>query len=227
MTTVNYEIIRSNRRTLAIIVHRDGKVIVRAPQHVPDAEIERVVSDKAAWIFKKREAVAALPPLPAPALYVSGEAHLYLGQPYELQVQEHAQEGVTLANGHLLLRVKDPHNTERKKKLLDKWYRAQARMVFAERLEAVYPEAARQGIPYPRMKIRLMKTRWGSCSSRGNINLNLRLIQTPKACIDYVIMHELAHFGEPNHSRAYYDLLGRLMPEWQVRREELKRMPVR
>jgi predicted metal-dependent hydrolase len=224
--TIDYEIIYSRRKTLGISIYRDQRVIVRAPQGTSLAEVEAIVQNKGSWIIKNQHAFAEYPPTLPPRRYVSGESHLYLGRHYRLQVIEDKDEGVTLTNPLLYLHVRDKNDRQRKQKLLTEWYRQQAKIIFPERLDAVYPRAECHGIPYPQMKIRLMKSRWGSCSTKGSINLNLRLIQTPKACIDYVILHELAHLKEHNHSRAYYNLLDQLLPDWKDRRQELNHFQV-
>jgi len=224
--TIEYELIFTRRKSLGITVHPDQHVTVRAPLRTSTADIEAIVRKKGGWILKKRQEFEDYPPAPPPRRYVSGETHLYLGHGYRLVVSEDKDQGIRLANGRLFLQTKDKNDLARKKKLLENWYRQQAKIIFAERLAVVYPSVAQFGIPYPEMKIRLMKSRWGSCSSKGNINLNLRLIQTPMACIDYVIIHELAHLKEHNHSPAYYNLLDKLLPDWREQREILNRVQV-
>ena len=114
-----------------------------------------------------------------------------------------------------------PAERRRVKALLDRWYRAHARRVFQERLDACYPRAERLGAPYPEIAIRVMRTRWGSCSSPDKIALNLKLIQVPKHYIDYVVMHELCHLLERNHSPRFRELLDRAMPDWRERKRKL------
>jgi len=220
-TTIEYELSYARRKTLGITVHPDQRVTVRAPQGSPLAEVEAVVRKKGGWIIKKQQHFETYPPALPPRRYVSGETHLYLGRGYRLKVIEDKDEGVKLTHGRFFLQVRDKTGLERKKKLLGTWYRQRAKIIFPERLEAVYPLAARHGIPYPELKIRLMKRRWGSCSTKGTILLNLRLIQTPKVCIDYVLLHELAHLKVPHHNAAFYALLDRMMPDWRKRRGEL------
>ncbi len=225
-TAVSYELIFSRRKTLGITVYPDGRVVVRAPLAASEAEVQELVRKKAGWIVKKRQMFEAYPPPPPPRRYVSGESHLYLGRGYRLTVVQDSRPGVMLAGDRFLLQVRDSGDLAAKQKLLTEWYRARAREVFAERLDACHVVAARHDIPYPTMKIRLMKKRWGSCSSKGNINLNLRLIQTPQPCIDYVIFHELAHLRVLNHSAAFYALLARMLPDWRERREALNKVQV-
>jgi predicted metal-dependent hydrolase len=224
--TINYELIFSRRKTLGIVVHKDQSVTVRAPQGLSLPEIEKVVRQKSSWINKKQRQFAARPPTPPPPEYTSGATHRYLGRRYRLQVIEDSNEGVALRHGRFFLRVRDQNAQPRKEKLLENWYRQRAKIIFPQRLAAVYPRAARFGIPFPQLKIRKMKSRWGSCSTNGSILLNLKLIQAPKASIDYVILHELAHLKEHNHSPAYYHLLSKLQPDWQSQRDHLNQLPI-
>ncbi len=131
-----------------------------------------------------------------------------------------------LNRGYLQVATADKTNSDHVRELLDGWYHKQAKRVFHERLDAVFPRVERLGIPYPELLIRRLQARWGSCSPKGVITLNLTLIQTPKACIDYVILHELCHIKENNHSAAFYKLLGHVLPDWERRREELNAVEV-
>jgi predicted metal-dependent hydrolase len=93
-------------------------------------------------------------------------------------------------------------------------------------LKVLYPLISRQGVPFPEIKVRKMKRRWGSCQTNGCITLNLRLIQASIPYIDYVMIHELCHLVEPNHSRRFYALLDALLPDWRGRRERLNRLAI-
>jgi len=93
--------------------------------------------------------------------------------------------------------------------------------VFQARLDLGYPRLERYGIERPQIAIRKMQSQWGSCTGAGKITLNLRLIQMPSECIEYVIVHELCHLKEHNHSPAFYALLGRVMPDWEKRKAKL------
>lgn len=225
-TTIEYELLHTARKTLGITVHPDKRVTVRAPLGATTADVEAVLRKRGGWIVKKQQGFEKYLPMVPPRRYVSGETHLYLGRRYRLKVIEGQEEGVKLTRGWFYLHVRDTADLERKEELMTEWYRGRAREIFAERLDACYPRAERFGIPYPEMKIRMMKKRWGSCTAEGTVLLNLRLVQVPKACIDYVIVHELAHLKEHHHNRAFYGLLERMMPDWRERREELNRFQV-
>ncbi|MBN1583443.1 MAG: M48 family metallopeptidase [Anaerolineae bacterium] len=219
--TIHYHLDYATRKTLAISVHPDLRVTVTAPHDSVMDEIEARVRKRAPWILRQqRDFERYLPHLP-PRQYVSGETHRYLGRQYRLKVIEGGDDQVKLKRGRFFIHVHDRGDTGRVQALLDGWYRRQARRVFKERLDACYPRAERLGAPYPEIAIRVLKTRWGSCSSPGRIALNLKLIQVPKLFIDYVVMHELCHLVEPNHSPAFYALLDRAMPDWRERKNKL------
>ena len=112
-----------------------------------------------------------------------------------------------------------------KEMLLD-WYRQQAERVFRERLEACLTKLRFLQLAEPELEIRQMNIRWGSCTPEGKIILNLRLIQVPKEYIGYVVMHELCHLKEHNHSQRFYELLNRVMPDWRAKREILNALEV-
>ena len=223
--TITYDLTFTRRKSLGITVRPNSQVTVRAPVGTSLKEIDRLVQKRAAWILRHQRKFESYPPPLPPRQYLSGEFHRYLGKRYRLKVTLAKTDSVKLTRGRFLITVRkdDP---ARVKHLLTEWYRRQAHRVFAERLEANYPKIQPYDVSFPEIKIRLMKSRWGSCSPDGRINLNLRLIQAPKPYIDSVILHELCHLKEHNHGRAFYALLDRLLPDWRQRREGLNQLDI-
>ena len=220
-STIRYELSRAARKTLEISVHPDLRVTVTAPEDSEMDRIEDKVKKRARWIIKQQQQFERyLPHLP-PRQYVSGETHRYLGRQYRLKVVDSVPEQVKLSRGYLHVDTRDKTNTQKVQQLLDEWYRKQARRVFAEQLQACFSRVEHLEVPYPEIAIRAMKTRWGSCDGVGKITLNIKLIQVPKVYIDYVIAHELCHLKEHNHSKHFYRLLDRVMPDWERRKSEL------
>ena len=224
-TEIQYELVLTQRKTLGITVHPDDlRVIVKAPEGTPLPEIEARVMKRGAWILKQqRELERYLPHLP-PRQYVSGETHRYLGRQHRLKVIESENgtgEGVKRDGNFIYVQVTDRADTARVQDLLDSWYHEHARNIFEERLVACYPKMEHVGVPYPDIIVRAMSTRWGSCSAKSRITLNVKLVKVPKSYIDYVIFHELCHLAEPNHTARFYELLGRVLPNWEDLREKL------
>ncbi|MFC6592077.1 M48 family metallopeptidase [Deinococcus lacus] len=221
-TSIPFTLTRKPRKTLGIRVTAAGAVAVSAPLGLPEAEVIRLVVKRGAWIERQRREVAKLPPPLPPRRFISGEGWRYLGRQYRLRVVVGDVEGVRLSRGELWLTVREPARAER---VLTRWLRARAEAVFAERMQHCLEHAAAFGLVHSgEFRLRAMRTRWGSLSRSGQMTLNLHLIHAPSECIDFVILHELCHLREFNHSRAYYALLGRVLPDWKRRRERLNRL---
>ncbi len=224
-TEIIYCVNSCDRKTLAIHVHPDGQVVVDAPMNASNEAIAEKVKKRASWIFKQQMQFEAYPPALPQRQYVSGETHRYLGRQYRLLVIQSAEDKVKLAHGRLVVETADPDSTEKVKNLLQDWYRAKAKTVFAERYALCIQQVAKVGIAHSQgLQLRFMSKRWGSCTSQGHIMLNPELIAAPKDCIDYVITHELCHLQEHNHSKAFYKLLTAVMKDWESRRKRLNEM---
>lgn len=221
-TTIEYQLDYAARRTLAISVHPDLSVTVIAPEDTSLEAVQAKVQKRANWILRQqREFALYLPHIP-PRQYISGETHWYLGKQYRLKVIQAADaEWVKLERGYLYVRTTDKTDTLRVEALVNGWYLRQARRVFQERLRALLPRFAAFNLPDFELRIKPLTARWGSCTEAGVITLNLQLIQVSKASIDYVLVHELCHLIEHNHSKRFYQLLDRLLPDWRVRRKAL------
>ena len=221
-TLISYHVIYAARETLAINVHPDLQVSVVAPMNTSMPAIEAKVRKRAAWILRQQQELELFLPHTPPRQYVSGESHRYLGRQYRLKVQQGEPASVKLTRGFLTVVTPDKTDTTQVQSLVEDWYRTQAKRVLPEQLQAMLPRFNRVGVPHePQLVIRTMKSRWGSCTEAGVITLNLKLMQVPKAYIDYVLVHELCHLVEHNHSQRFYHLLDRMMPDWRVRREKL------
>lgn len=215
-----FELTYSQRKTLGIVVRPDRSVVVTAPEGSALESIEALVHKRGGWILKQQQELERYPEPQPERDYVSGESCAYLGRRYRLKVLESPKDIVKPTRGWLHVYAQN-NNPARIKRLVEGWYRSRARQIFAKRLEICYLRARHLGIPYPTLSIRTMEARWGSCPGPGRILLNTRLVQTPVACIDYVILHELCHLAEPNHTARFYELLSRMLPDWQKRREQL------
>jgi predicted metal-dependent hydrolase len=166
-------------------VHPDCSVLVKAPLGTDTQRIEAFVLKRAAWALKHQRRFQDYPIAnPLPRRYVSGESYRYLGRQYRLKVVEDSIDRVQLSRGFLTVSVANTSDKKRIAELLDNWFRVQAKRIFEERLAACYPRVESLGIAYPKISSREMKARWGSCSAKQNISLNLKLIHVPKDLID-------------------------------------------
>ena len=221
---IPYILHRTNRKRLKIVVSPDLSVDVYAPAKAEITLVTKLVQKKASWIARKLDLVETFNPLPAPGKYISGETFVYLGRQYRLKVEQGKRRSAKLQGRYLLVQVKDIESRDEARKTTDAWYRTRAANIFNRYLLKNMEVAGRHGIPEPIVSIRKMKTRWGSCSSRGRITLNTELVKVPIHCIEYVIMHELCHMIHHNHGSKFYSLLTRCQPDWKSRKEVLDRI---
>lgn len=225
-STINYSLSFSDRKTLGIKVHPDKSVEVIAPNNTNQLEVKAKVRAKAAWIIRQQDFFLSFHPITPPRKYVSGETHLYLGKQYRLKVIEGLKESVKLSGGRLVVSVKDKSDKTRIKRFLRSWYKEKADIHFKRLFEENIQLSANLYNGVPDLKYRWMEKRWGSCDRNGTIHLNLELVKAPKVCIEYVIIHEMCHLAHLNHSSAFYELLGKLYPNWLETKDRLERLMV-
>lgn len=222
--TILFTLKLSNRKTLSIDVNPDLSVEVSAPQGKDLDLIKSKVHKRAPWILKQKDYFRGfLPTIPA-RQYVSGETHYYLGRQYRLKVIQADAEKVKLKGQYIYVFVADKTDRKRIESLFKSWLLAHARNRFQITLEKSWEKVRRHEITFPKLIIRKMSKRWGSCSSRGVIYLNIDLVKAPSHCIEYVIIHELCHLKHPNHSNSFFLMLNRIMPDWEKRKERLEKV---
>ena len=221
---IPYRLHRTRRKTLRIVVSPDLSVDAYAPIHVRDSRVEAAIFKKAAWIAKVLDKLRSHHPLPALKRYVSGETFVYLGRQYRLKVTQDYKRVAKLNGPFLQAVVPDRTDSRMVKSAVEQWYSDRAAEIFRRYLDKCYRIASRHGIPSPELSVRTMQRRWGSCSSSKRVTLNLKLVQAPVHCIEYVIMHELCHLVRHDHSRGFYSLLTRCQPDWRKRKDILDRI---
>lgn len=221
---IDYQVVRRARRTLEIAVEPDMSVVITAPVDASLEAIEAKIRKRTAWIARQQRFFAQfLPRLPA-RRFVAGESHRYLGRQYRLKVVPHVQQMVKLSRGQLVVQTHHPLSPETTKELVEAWYREKAEVWFLERIEVNLERFPDGEARRPRgLVVRQLKQRWGSMSPGSRLLLNRRLIEAPIDAIDYVITHELCHVTEPHHGSTFYDLLARVMPDWERRKQRLER----
>ena len=224
---IHYEVIRRNLdgsgasnqvtpRKITIKVHPDLRVVVTAPSDASIDAIHKAVLKRARWISTNIAEFASQHDHVLPRQYVSGETQFYLGRRYMLKVLSNTGQAssVKLHRGKLTVSLIGDSQANQVEALINQWYLHRAKIIFHERLQAMLPKATWvKGIPSFRMMA--MKKQWGSCSKKGSLMLNPHLVKAPKACIDYVILHELCHIAEHNHSDKFWRLLTKVMPNWK------------
>lgn len=228
-SNIEFELYRKKVKNVNLNTRPNMTVMVSANDEVPLDYIKDFVKKKAPWIIRNLSYFGdAQSDNKTEKEYVSGESFKYLGRQIRLKVEVSDEETVKLYKGFIRLQVKDKNNYSGKKLLMDRWFREKAEIAFANALERVYGMVERQGFDRPKIMIRQMKARWGSCiKDKGLIILNAELIKAPKYCIDYVVLHELLHFKYRNHDKKFLDIMTVLMPDWKTRKQILDEEVIR
>jgi len=207
-------IIRSKRRTVALIVEYDGSVTVRAPMRLAESAIQEFAEKHVNWVEKKKAEMRAVVPAQSKQ-YQPGETFLYLGREYSLEVVP-AQRKKLILEDRFKIAESALGNAEL---VFQKWYRQQASLLIPKRVKFF---AENHQLHYEKIKITSARTRWGSCSPKNTLNFSWRLMLTPLDVIDYVIIHELAHTVHHNHSKRFWNLVEKFLPDYKERRKQLR-----
>ena len=221
---IEYQVVRRARKTLEIAVESNTSVVVAAPLDASIEAIEAKLRKRAAWVTRQQRYFAQFLPRTPERRFIAGETHLYLGRQYRLKVVPHTQECVKLIRGFIVVQTHRPNCPDVARDLVESWYRGRARIKFDERIEAclqLFPEP--DAFRPKGLIVRQIRQRWGSMSPAGRLLLNRRLIEASVDAIDYVITHELCHTARPHHDAAFFELLERVMPDWEWRKQRLER----
>ncbi len=223
---IEYGIRRSRRvKTVAVAVDPIEGVIVTAPDAVSIERLDGIVRRKAQWIVGKLKLNSELPPPPPGREFVSGETFTYLGRQYRLKVKKTsgAATSAALLRGWFVVEVPrtltDGQRGPLVRAQLVTWLRRHAAARLPERVELW---ARKVGVAAPEVLIREQQKRWGSCDSKGRLRFNWRVIQAPMRLVDYIVAHELIHLLHQNHTSKFWALLGKVMPDYEERRQALR-----
>ena len=215
--TIACNIIKSNRKSMAIEVTKEGEVLVRVPKGIKDQDLNRFIKSHQRWIYVR--VMAAREREPLDKSYETGRKLLYLGQEIELQVEYNRPcERVYLQEKILHVWLSSEDN-EAVPKMLELWYRTQARRVLKERTN-YYAKIMKLRVN--QITIKNQKTRWGSCSTKHNLNYNYRLVMAIEPVIDYVVIHELCHMIHMNHSALFWNEVEKIQPQYKQYKAWLK-----
>ena len=225
-TLVSYSIRRSQRaKCVSLSIGADGVQVV-APIAMIERDIIALVEKRQQWIFYKLENYRKqLIQIPVEREFVSGEMLLFMGVNYPLNVQEHkgGYTNVNLTDGQFLVSINEDIPIEKKReeirRKLEQWYIKRAKELITVRLELF---SEKIGVKINTVRFKNQKTRWGSCSQKGNLNFNWKLVMAPMVIVDYVVVHELCHIKQMNHSPKFWLLVGTQISDYHKMRKWLK-----
>ena len=213
---VDYELERRCVRRVNLRIRPDGSLAVSAPLLTPTLAVEALLLSRQDWILEKLRLLETRREQDGYAVWLWGER-------LQLRLEQGGRHSLSRSGDTLILRLKDPSDAEEKRRALEAWQKK----LCAERVTALceqyYPFFKLRGLDFPALSFRRLRSRWGSCRpQKGALSFNTRLCELPPDCTDYVVVHELAHFRQPNHSAAFYAEVARVLPDWKARRDKIR-----
>jgi len=223
---IRVEIQRKNNKHAHLYVYPpEGRVHISAPMHMGVDALRAFAISQLSWIKVQQRQMRSQPREPERE-YLNRESHQVWGRRYLLKITEvDDSPTVELQHSTLVLQIRPGSDEVRRQEVLDSWYREQVRLRLPKLLSKWQ---ALMGVEAKRIFVHRMKTRWGSCNpSSGNVRLNTELAKKPPECLEYILVHELAHLIEPTHNARFLALMDKYIPHWQQIKDELNRLPVR
>ncbi|MFV0388558.1 MAG: M48 family metallopeptidase [Pyrinomonadaceae bacterium] len=212
---LEYEVIYSDRKKIQIAVERDKSIVVRVPEGTSSEAIESAIKKKKLWIYKKTKHPQKYHSPKEVRNYISGTSILYLGKEHKLDVVDEDFDGVRF-DGRFLISDNSALFVEQ---FLQEWFIEEAKKIISPKVEEY---AGKLGVTFNKILVSKLKYRWGSCTPKDNLNFNWRLVKAPVSVIDYVIVHELAHLLEANHTQRFWTIISVQLPHYQKAKDWLK-----
>lgn len=215
---IEYTLRRSERKTASVYVERDGEVSVFVPQELSDNQVEELLEGKRKWIYRNQAEWNDLNAARVQREYVNGEGFLYLGRTYRLKLVDGQESRLVLRDGHFCL-LSENGSAPNPDAAFKDFYREKGKVRISDRV-TFFEE--RMGVESKSVKIMELKNRWASCTADGNLNFNWKCMMAPPTVLDYIVVHELAHLICPNHTKAFWNEVDKVMPDYGDRKEWLR-----
>lgn len=223
ISSLRYRVIRKNRKNVSISIDEKGDIIVIAPWDINYDSVEKIVKNKMDWIYKSKNIIKDKIEYMKSMGISQGENMLWLGKLLEVKKCEsdikecHVEvlnDKIIIYGNSLLIK-----NQEAINKSIRKFYKEKSKIIFAEKVRFY---AKKINVHPNKITVRCQKTRWGSCSSKGNLSFNYKLLMAPLDVIDYIVVHELCHLVYMDHSGGYWRMVGSIIPQYLDKRNWLK-----
>ena len=215
---------RKNVKNINLKVNLDKKVTMSIPMKMEIEIAKQFVKDKAEWIKKQQNYYDTFAEIKENINFEAGETVYLLGKQYKMKIVEDEKNYIIINNKYFEIHIKEKYIENKKyiRKVYDKWLKEYANGILYELIIKYQSTLKKYNIKIPKVEIRQMKSRWGSCiPSNNKVIFNLSLIKTPICCIEYVVLHELSHFKYQNHSKSFYNFVTIFMPDWKERKKIL------
>lgn len=216
----DYIIKYSNRKSLEINIMPPNQVIIRAPKKITHQQIDDLILRKSKWIIKKLDEMHSVLEQRQEVNFVDGETIMYLGEKYILSINQNMHlksVEIDLKQDYISINAPSTQQAIIKQAVIN-WYKKQASKIIVERIAYYQPYI---NIKPNYIRIKEQKKRWGSCSSKHNLNFNWKIIMAPIEVVDYLVVHEMSHLEYMNHSKMFWYKVQSILPDYKARKKWL------
>ena len=217
---------RKNIKNIILKVKLDKTVTMSIPRKMKIETAKEFVKKKANWIKKQQNYYETFAEKKENITFENGDTVYLVGKQYKMKIIPNAINNIVINGEYFEINIKEKYIENKKyiKKVYDKWLKEYAEQILNDLIIRCQSALEKYNIRIPKMEIRQMKSRWGSCiPSKNKVIFNLNLIKTPMCCIEYVVLHELSHFKYQNHSKNFYNFIAIFMPDWEERKKILNK----
>ena len=215
---ITYSLKKSNRKTASIYIERDGSVSVLVPKTLKKSDVEELIEKKRKWIYRNLAEWQDMNAARIRRQYVSGEGFLYLGRSYRLKLVDDQPERLSLKGGYFCLLSKDG-KLQKPDAAFKSFYKSKGQEKISDRVK-FYSD--RMGVDPAGVRVLELKNRWASCTPEGRLNFHWKCMMAPPTIIDYIVVHELAHLRYLNHTKAFWNQVDKVLPDYRERKQWLK-----
>ncbi len=221
---IEYQLSRNAKRNVNFRIKGDGTVCVSAPQRISNRELSKLLNDKAEWIIENRNNIINKKHNSIDKEIKTGNHVILNGKRYALKVIKGDSNCVYVHERFLTIQIKEKYveNQEYINNFFENWLREIILEISNKFVDKYLNKLKKYNLKKPELSIRDMNSRWGSCiPAKNKIIISKNLIYPPFECLEYVVLHEVSHLIEPNHSKNFYNIIASVMPDWEVRRKML------
>lgn len=215
---ITYSLKKSNRKTASIYIERDGSVSVLVPKTLKKSDVEELIEKKRKWIYRNLAEWQDMNAARIRRHYVSGEGFLYLGRSYRLKLVDDQPERLSLRGGYFCLLSKDG-KLQKPDAAFKSFYKSKGQEKISNRVK-FYSD--RMGVDPAGVRVLELKNRWASCTPEGRLNFHWKCMMALPTIIDYIVVHELAHLQYLNHTKAFWNQVDKVLPDYRERKQWLK-----
>lgn len=223
--TISYTLTRNAKKNVNFRINNQGQICISAPKRVGQAELNKMILERADWLITNQEKIQSKKQTMMTTNPIENGSILYLdGKKYRIKLISGSKNAILFRDSILILQIKEAyfHSPEYINAYFQQWMKETMYTLSAKWMTFYLKKLQKYHIAPPSLTIRSMTSRWGSCiPAKRKITINQNLIYPPHQCLEYVVLHELAHLVEANHSKKFYAIIADVMPDWEKRRKML------